>query len=179
MHVIGVDEALAKTGLVVLNQNGVIKTDVIKTDSKMLDVKRLIAIRNQVEGYASQYKPDLVAFEGIAFMGWMAPEIHGVLDILGVKLFEMNCRYVIVAPSRLKKYACGKGNAKKDMVRKDAYKKWSVEFESLDVTEAFVLAKIAEAVWQIKNEIKKIDEFLVYEQDVLKELIKEVVTNYG
>lgn len=48
-----------------------------------------------------------------------------------------------VPPTTLKKYATGRGNAKKPEVMLSVYKKWGVEILDDNLSDAYVLAKIA------------------------------------
>ncbi len=50
--------------------------------------------------------------------------------------------FLVVPPARLKKFACGKGNAKKDEIRLAVYKRWGFEAPTNDEVDAYVLARI-------------------------------------
>jgi crossover junction endodeoxyribonuclease RuvC len=52
---------------------------------------------------------------------------------------------VLVAPQQLKKFAAGNGNARKDMIPKEVFKRWGVDFNDPNLAEAYVLARIAYA----------------------------------
>jgi len=56
------------------------------------------------------------------------------------------CYPTIVAPTKVKKFATGKGNADKEAVKKAVYEKWGQKFDDDNEADAFVIAKIAEAV---------------------------------
>ena len=69
------------------------------------------------------------------------------LTILG--LFPSDDRRgfpVLVAPQQLKKFASGNGNTKKEMLPKEIFKRWGVDFDDMNIAEAYVLARIAHAV---------------------------------
>jgi crossover junction endodeoxyribonuclease RuvC len=51
---------------------------------------------------------------------------------------------VLVAPQQLKKFATGNGNTRKDMLAKEVFKRWAMDFN--DTNLAYVLARIAYAV---------------------------------
>jgi crossover junction endodeoxyribonuclease RuvC len=53
---------------------------------------------------------------------------------------------VLVAPQQLKKFASGNGNTKKEMLPKEIFKRWGVDFNDMNIAEAYVLARIAHAV---------------------------------
>ena len=53
---------------------------------------------------------------------------------------------VLVAPQQLKKFASGNGNTKKEMLPKEILKRWGVDFDDMNIAEAYALARIAHAV---------------------------------
>ena len=91
-----------------------------------------------------------------------AGELGGVIRRA---LYLQGSTYVVVPPASLKKFAA-KGNAKKDEVRLEVYKRWGVEFETNDEVDAYVLARIAYAKFHgddlIKRQQEVIDKLEVY-----------------
>lgn len=88
---------------------------------------------------------NLIAIEGYSYasagravinMG----ELGGILRLL---LYWSGHMWLEVAPPTLKKFATGKGNAPKDSIMLQVYKRWGFEAESNNVADAFVLSKIA------------------------------------
>ena len=53
---------------------------------------------------------------------------------------------VLVAPQQLKKFTAGNGNTKKEMLPKEILKRWGVDFDDMNIAEAYALARIAHAV---------------------------------
>jgi hypothetical protein len=53
---------------------------------------------------------------------------------------------VLVAPQQLKKFATGNGNTKKELLPKEILKRWDVDFNDMNIAEAYVLARLAHAV---------------------------------
>jgi crossover junction endodeoxyribonuclease RuvC len=70
---------------------------------------------------------------------------------------------LIVPPMSLKKYATGKGNAKKQEMLLAVYKKWGVEFTDDNMADSYVLAHIA-------RQQDATAGLLAYELDVLKKM---------
>ena len=70
---------------------------------------------------------------------------------------------VLVAPQQLKKFAAGNGNCRKDMIPKEVFKRWGVDFNDPNLAEAYVLARIAYA-WDVEPEMTK------FQADVVKAL---------
>jgi len=86
----------------------------------------------------------LIAIEGYAYsrpnQAHQMGELGGVLRLL---LHWVGHSWIEVAPSALKKFATGQGNADKDQVMLQVYKRWGFEAPTNNVADAFVLAKIA------------------------------------
>jgi crossover junction endodeoxyribonuclease RuvC len=90
---------------------------------------------------------DLVLLEGYAYAA--QNQAHQIGELGGVirrMLHKRMQRWIEVAPSQVKKFAAGKGNAKKDLIIMQVYKRWGVEFTNSDEADAFVLAKIGQAL---------------------------------
>jgi crossover junction endodeoxyribonuclease RuvC len=85
-----------------------------------------------------------VAMEGYSFgsanRAHMAGELGGAVKLA---LQEINLVPLIVPPSSVKKYATGKGNAKKDLMILACYKNWGVEFSNDNEADSYCIAKIA------------------------------------
>ena len=141
VKIVGIDASLTSTGIVVLNE-GNVYTDTIQR--KSTGVERLIEIRELVRLAVSG--ADLVAIEGYAFarsnQAYQLGELGGVLRVM---FREEGIKYIDVAPSAVKKFATGKGNANKEAVAVGVYKRWGKEFKTNDEADAFVLAKIGQA----------------------------------
>jgi crossover junction endodeoxyribonuclease RuvC len=86
---------------------------------------------------------DLVVIEGYSFGA--RNRAHQLGELGGVvrhALWEHGVDFVNIAPTVLKKFATGRGTAKKDQVRLAVYKCWRVEYETEHEIDAFVLAEI-------------------------------------
>lgn len=141
MKIVGIDASLTSTGVAVIG-GGNVDTDVIQR--KSTGIERLIEIREQVKGIVNGV--DLVAIEGYAFArSNQAHQIGELGGVLRVMFREEGIEYIDVAPSAVKKFATGKGNANKEAVAVGVYKRWGKEFKTNDEADAFVLAKIGQA----------------------------------
>jgi Holliday junction resolvasome RuvABC endonuclease subunit len=57
---------------------------------------------------------------------------------------DENCRYPLkIPPMTLKKYAAGKGNAKKQEMLMQIYKRWGIEFNDDNAADAYALGRLA------------------------------------
>ena len=84
----------------------------------------------------------LVAIEDYAFSRG-ASHAHGLGEIGGVSrllLFDRSLPFTEIKPTSLKKFVTGKGNAPKDVVRLEAYKRFDLEAVTSDEVEAGCLS---------------------------------------
>lgn len=115
------------------------------------------------------YSIEHICMEGYAHGAVNAREAMG--EIAGaVKLhlarrweFDQKGFPTIVAPQSLKKFATGKGNARKDDVKLAVYKKWGLEFSDDNLADAFVLS-------QVGRVLHTGEKTLQYEADVLQKV---------
>src|SRR5215469_2196070 len=73
----------------------------------------------------------------------------GAIKLTILSLFDSDDRRgfpVLVAPQQLKKFVSGKGNGRKDMMPKEIYKRWEMDFNDPNIAEAYALARVAHAV---------------------------------
>lgn len=160
MKVVGIDASLTCIGVAVIN--GDIYTETIQ--SKKTGLERLVEIREQIKDIVNG--ADLVVIEGYAFarsnQAHQLGELGGVLRMM---FYEAGIRYIEVAPSAVKKFATGKGNASKEAVAVGVYKRWGKEFKTNDEADAFVLAKIGQAY------ITGQEELTVFQREVIDALV--------
>ena len=157
MITVGWDLSLAKTGYVIMNDGVVIASGLIKskpTGDKPIDETRRIVkiatdIVNTIDRYLLPREPALIAIEGLAFMARNTTslvQLSGLNYLMRIRLDERKIPFVLVAPTSLKKFITQKGNADKNLMMMEVYKKYG--FESLDdnVADGFSLAVVAQAV---------------------------------
>lgn len=173
--VVGIDPSLTKAGVVAYN--GVEhRTWLLKP--KGTGVRRLRWIMEEVQGIFFDLgldDVDAVALEGYAFSRAAKSQAHKIgeggaafklacFDTFGPK-HEAGFPYIVTA-STLKKFITGSGKGEKDKIMLAAFKKWDVELEDNNVTDAYGLARW---MWAFKygTEIK-------YEQECLTKFEREV-----
>ena len=172
-HVLGIDLSLTGTGVVHL----VLGKPVIRVriESKQKGTARLIEIEEKLKSIINAHPLlDLVLIEGYAYAA--ANQAHQTGELGGVIRVMLNkkmLRWIEVAPSQVKKFAIGKGNAKKDLVLLNVFKKWGVEFETSDEADAFVLAKIGQALLNDDHDQNNKDSLRQYQLEVIEELYKK------
>ena len=167
-YYIGIDPSLTGCAVVVIDEEGKLIVSQ-RLENKLRGVERLIYIRDKVLRIISCYD----GIQGIGIEGYArgasnrreeAGELGGILRVM---FYEFQLPWLDIAPSQIKKFATGNGNAPKDHVLLAVYKKWGVEFETNDEADAFVAAQIVRAM-----EISEYEELLKYEIEVLGKLRK-------
>lgn len=139
---VGIDPS-TKTGLVILDSVGNI-IDNAEIVGKGKDPARMIDIVADTIGQLEQ--SDLVAIEGFGFASQSGFLLGGIGWGMRMKMHLDGIKYLEVAPAALKKFAGGKGNAKKDELAVHIFKQWGFEHQSDNVRDAYVLAQIARAI---------------------------------
>lgn len=142
----GIDASLNSTGWVVIEDHGdgnLIRSGVIGSDLK--GIERAMEIDSEIGFLLKKHEPNLVYLEGYSYgsKGKSVMQIGELGGLLRKRLFLYG-PYKEIPPSVVKKFATGKGNSKKEDMKLAVFKKWGIEFETNDETDAFVLAKMAE-----------------------------------
>lgn len=146
---IGIDASLTGTGVVCLKGDTIASSQ--RLDTKLKGVERLVAIEERLKHFVNHFNPDLVLLEGYAYAAKnQAHQIGELGGVIRTMLHKHNINWIEVAPPQVKKFATGKGNAQKDLVMLNVYKKWGAEFVSNDEADAYVLAKIGQALGEYK-----------------------------
>lgn len=159
MITIGIDQSLTGTGLIVLINGHVYKHTTIATNSSENLIDRVGFIRKtlnstitQVAKLSADETEVVIAIEGFSFasrgksvfdigyLGWRIKE-----DLRNMENAKTIKYWLDVPPTVVKKFATGKGNAPKELILQQVYKRWNEEFGDNNQADAYVLAKIAEA----------------------------------
>jgi len=135
-RVIGLDLSLTATG--VAYPSGRVAT----WRSKHRGCERLLELRDDV--LAAARRADLVVMEGYAFGRPQQAHYLGELGgVVRLGLYEVGTPFVVVPPSVLKGYACGRGNAPKDEVLVSAVRRLGYEGADNNQADALWLRAIA------------------------------------
>jgi len=149
MNFIGIDPSLTGTGLVCLNEEGEIQNQqLIKTTPAMEIEDRLRTINNIIQTLINQYivPAPIIYMEGLSFgaKGNSIMQLAGLHYFLRINIrLKPNIKYDIIPPTTLKKFITGKGNAKKELMLLQVYKRWGVEFKNNNLADAYSLARMA------------------------------------
>lgn len=143
----GFDLSLTGTGYAVLQDCVVLDSGTLKPPKDLVSLKRLVWIRAQVLEIVQRFKPAMTYVEDYAFS--QANRAHQMGELQGVvrlALAESPHRCAVAPIGVNKKFTSGKGNAKKEMLIKDVYKKWGFEARDNNEADGYALARLAQAV---------------------------------
>jgi len=153
--VIGIDLSLRATGVAIwtppieLDHKEVLPSaiELFLLEAKSTDMERLDGIFRQIKELVKD-DTALVLIEGLAFMSTSgkASERAGLWWMVAYWLWKRKQPYVAVAPSRAKKYLTGKGNAKKDEILKEVYRRYRADLTDDNLADALNLCHIGLAV---------------------------------
>jgi crossover junction endodeoxyribonuclease RuvC len=165
MRYVGIDPS-TKTGLVVIDrEQKKMFCHEIKTSVKG-DPQRFMDITNRVIRYLDPN--DFIVIEGFSYgsKGNAVSIQYGIGWLIRSELIRNGMRYTEVSPGALKKFASGKGNTKKEDLVLPLFKRWGFEHPSDNVRDAFVLAKISEAM----NLSEVRTDLAAFQKDVLENI---------
>lgn len=162
-RIIGLDPS-TKTGFVALDKSGQVLRAKELTGVGGVDPVRMITLIDEVMDHIN--KGDLVIIEGFAYManGQYILQLGAIGWGIRMALVRRGVKYIEVAPGQLKKYATGKGNAKKENMIMPIFKNWGFEHNSDNVRDAYVLAQIGRSLIN-----KQVD--YQYQKDVIDNII--------
>jgi crossover junction endodeoxyribonuclease RuvC len=127
-----------------LTSTGVADEDGVRTiTSKLKGMARIAEILERIVAISLA---DLFVIEDYAFQGGHDAYAHALGELGGVVRFELwrnGVPYVDVGVSNLKKYATGKGNAKKELMLAEAIRRLDYQGASNDEADALWLREMA------------------------------------
>jgi len=165
----GLDPSFAGTGIVILDRQGKIveqkEISTKKINGDRYDIEhRLMNIGNEVESFVSKYLDKIYVcyIEEISFgsAGEASAQLSALNYYIRVYLMTLKINYYTISPGQLKKYITGNGQAKKNLMLKEVFKRWQVDFNSDNLADAYSLARYAldnynKGVFEIHKKIKE------------------------
>ena len=176
-RILGLDLSLTETGFCVIDFDG--KFDVLKDKglikTKLKGVERLEYLENSLKYLIKEFKPDIAILEGYA-MGIRGGRTFNIGEWGGIArltLFKKKVKYLSVSPKSLKKYATGNGNSDKNMMLKTVFQKWGFDATDDNVADAFALAKVGSAIYQVDNNMPNV-KLRGYEIEALEKIERKM-----
>lgn len=151
VHFAGLDLSLTGTGLVVVDDTGAVVHHATYAAPKNLYASmpaRHDALRHSILAACTAHDPAVLAVEGYAFGAKNNREQAGELGgLVRWALWREQWPYFDVAPTALKRFVTGKGNAPKDVILKEVFKRWAFDTSDNNQADAYGLARLALHVW--------------------------------
>lgn len=147
MRIMGVDTS-TKTGYVIMDEDGeVFKVGVLHHKPCPNRFERFEQYELDLLHLITMYEVDLVMIEGYAYAGKFNNSLQYELGAcIRMMLHKQDVIFVEVAPTGLKKFVTGKGNAKKDLMLLGVYKRWEFDTEDDNEADAYGLAQFGRAM---------------------------------
>jgi len=144
---LGIDQSLRSSGVVVVDgSNDLIWREAV-TPKKLMGVARLAFIRNALRRIIKRDPPIYAALEGYSIesvnRSFDLGELGGLVRLV---LHDAGIPFLVVAPTQLKQFITGNGQATKEKMRQAVLDKWGMDFEQDDECDAFGLAQVARAI---------------------------------
>lgn len=143
MRILGLDLSLTAPGVACIAPPLQPIGRLVHVPSRLGGVERLAHIATAVMNAVEECEPEHIAIEGYSFASRVASHAHAIGELGGVvryRLHQAGCTYVEIPPGKWRKQLFGRGNLPKDQVRVEALKRYGIEFDSLDVLEAWCVA---------------------------------------
>lgn len=181
MRYVGIDLSLTATGVYIVNDDDTGVGHEIKTKPADFasDIQRADHIASEILTLLEPIKGDLsyVALEGY-FTGMQAGSVIK-LAILGTvvrcRLLDNQIAFIDFAPTQIKKFETGKGNAPKDNILKSVYKNHGFDTNSNNVADACAIAHMNKGLQE--HRAGK-NDFFKYQLEVFQKLNKSVTYPY-
>lgn len=180
----GIDLSLTGTGIILLQGEKILQQKLIKskpTKTPLEEVKRLRGIIDGIPLALEGQKVTLAVIEGLAFMARNTTalvQLAGLSYLLRDELADYQIPFLIVAPTSLKKFAIGKGNAGKDEMMLAVFKKWGETLVNDNLSDAYALARVGEA-FLLVNDDGHWNSLTKPQQEVIKLLLTQSELNPG
>lgn len=170
MLYVGIDPS-SKTGLVIIDENGIVVITEEVTTTNLKGPERLIhivdTVLNRVRYIQDSEKDKVhVAIEGFSYgsKGKGIDFQYGLGWYFRIKMHQRRIGYIEIPPSNVKQFATGKGNTKKENMIMPIYKRWGFESDSDNIRDAFVLAQMSKAIDKpgklTKDQLKAIEKVM-------------------
>lgn len=152
---LGIDQSLTGFALAAVNIDKPNQYEIWVYKSDRSGVERLLDIKEWIESKLVFLEENgnlatNAAMEGTVLASHSALKLGELAALVKITLYEMmiseNPDVAVplqIPPMTLKKYATGKGNAKKQEMMLQIYKRWDVELNDDNAADAYALARLA------------------------------------
>lgn len=182
MGYLGLDLSLTGTGFFLLRDDGTNVNFEIKTKPNDFPslIRRVKFIAEQIVEHTKKEKIDLVLLEdyfiGAGSSGSTIKSLACLGTIVRDRLLNAGLPYLACKPSQIKKFLTGKGNAQKDNMLKEVYKRHGFDTSSNNLADACAMAYMCKA---FVDHRKGNGDLLKYQLEVLENIVEPVEIPYS
>lgn len=160
VYFIGIDPSFSGTGVVILREDLTIEKQLLISSPNLKgiheDERRMKDILNKLSFISNYGRFDekeknkcIITIEDISFgsRGQGSDQLAGLNYAIRLFLMDRDFDFYTVSPSKLKKFVTGVGNCKKNLMLKEVYKKWHVDYSDDNLCDAYSLARYSQSVF--------------------------------
>ena len=143
---VGLDLSLTSSGVITYSpEDGIIVNKIIVTKLPKTMEERFEIILDELSFISTIENRQGVYIEGLSHgsVSSKKAELAAAHYIVRYQLYQQKIPFKVIPPNSLKKFATGKGRVKKNLMLLHCYKKFGEEFESDDLCDAYLLARMA------------------------------------
>ena len=181
MIFIGIDLSMT-TGMVAIDEDDPfsgVKSWIIKPNTKSRGIdhyesigKKIYITEQIITKLESLFESKIIiGIEGYSFSKFGMAESGELGGIVKSMLWNKGFEYSIFPPTSIKKFACGSGAAKKELMIAAVYKRWAFDTNDNNLADAFAVAKLLRAVHYYKQD-GFVDGLTDFQLQVVKNLVE-------
>lgn len=166
--IVGLDVS-TKTGVVVMDHDGKVLLSQ-EWNFPSSGMTRVWKFYDKVSALIADYYPGMAVLEGYGYAG---PSPHTLVTLVEIGTAirmvldqTTDCKVVEVAPTALKKFVTGSGQAKKDGMMLEIYKRWGFDTQNNNIADAYALARVGHGILYP-------DSLTKFQAEVIAKLTKE------
>lgn len=155
-YFVGIDPSLVGTGIMMIDGDGkIVQQKLISTkpdtviERRLLDIILGLSFIKKVPRLEKVYMEDLAYFSKSSRLF----ELAGLHFMIRTDFFVSNIQMKIIPPKTLKKFVTNNGNAKKNLMLLQCFKRWGESFDDDNICDAYCLARLA--LEEYKDESKQ------------------------
>ena len=145
MKFIGVDPSYNNFAIIILNKDANITNKILlKSNTKDEIEDRIIELEKGFNLLTKVKKP-MIYIEGPSYSssGAFTLQMGALHYYLRIFFRKNNINFNVISPTTLKKFVTGKGQAKKELMLLQVYKRFGEEFDDNNLADAYGLARMA------------------------------------
>lgn len=170
--IMGIDSS-TKSGIVCLSEDPKFFFSTELENKKLKGLERVVWFGEAVGKLLNTYKPDLVVIENYGFANshTLVPLVE-IGTSIRLACYQRNVPMVFIPPTSLKAAIANAGNAKKEMMLMEIYKRWGFEAATNNIADAYGLAKVGQMMHGVEKITKDVATKLKKIESVVDYMVK-------